>query len=132
MKENKLSDWVGKNCKFAVYNDNLETPKQLVTQRPESALPKTEQDLDDEIDNYWVGMKDVFQRLSNDVENLKEAVAYARDPNFPTFLDAYQRAFGDANVEQTLMMLDKLGQFAQTISTDPKYAALIARQVKAS
>ncbi len=117
-----IKQWIENNCKFAVYQGDIHE-RGLTNQPPlEMRKPLENEDhLSADIENSWVGMTDVFKRLESDVENLKEAVAYAKNPQFPTFLEAYQKSFGDANVDQTMMTLDRLGQFAQLISTHPKF-----------
>lgn len=104
-----VSSWISKNCRFAAENP----VKPILTQRPETGLvhqPKTMMDedrLQKEVGKF--PLADVFRSMGANLRTAKEVLQYAKDPQgYPTFAEAFRQAYGDTNVDEALMDLNKL------------------------
>ena len=106
------------------------TPVPLSTQMPQPAMPQNEESL---VESFgYVKGTAVFKKMSEDVKNLKEAVSYAKDQNFPSFGQAFHQAFGNLDVDSTMVMLEKIDAFLNIVSGNPKFAETMAAMLKKS
>lgn len=119
--------WVLQHCRFA---QNLpQTP--LSTQHPAAPSEDTlKQDIDVGNLREVVEMRDVFNRIQGDLQNIQEVVQLSKDPNFPTFAKAYANAFGSQGIGEVLQTLQRLDVYIQTLSQDPKFAKIIGKMQK--
>lgn len=123
-----MSSWIGQNCRFAMpLNQPIEprtrTLPGLSTQRPADppAPASNESGLISDIDSTNIPTRAVIQKLSDDVGAIREIVGYAENPEFPSFHEAYQRAFPGTSASQISQMLTGLDSFLQDLANNPKF-----------
>lgn len=114
--------WVQENCKFAVYEERPERAPHLVYQ-PEA--PQSEDELMQQMDasdNAYIQRNAVFTHLAQQVSDLQMALDLVGNPNYPSFSEAFEQAFGGPDTTQAKEVLNKLQAYFKFLEAHPKFA----------
>lgn len=135
--------WISENCKFAAPNmqpapanpaGSHPMAKPSLSTEP-TDQPATEDELAasfmlDSSREQDVRLGEVFQRMAEDVKRMQDALAYVENPSFPSFTEAYRKAFGSHPPGDVARLLGQMELFFSEVASNPKFAEMLAKSRK--